>query len=316
MTWVIIITTILSAVTGGGVVYASGDALPGDALYPVKTWVEGVQLSIGSDVKDADLYMDLIQNRVQEMVELKEQGRFDDLDEAVHGYENQTEAMTRLMAGVQAEDPEEALRLRTELEQKLQEQAHLMEALLAEETSADSDQLREQLQAMLQTNTQTRLRINEEDEDENVIPDATEESTGDETSELTEEPEEETSGNGEQTRFQELVNASGDTKNAHFTFMVSNAAQNGVYAEVDGVQYDCSVDGDLVTCDIPDAPATGTICLYNLKDHSLLYSHDYDYDWLDEKEAGSDNGGNQVQGDSSGGSHDSGSGGGGGNGKK
>ena len=39
MTWVIIVTTLLSLVSGAGVVYASNDALPGEALYPVKTWV-------------------------------------------------------------------------------------------------------------------------------------------------------------------------------------------------------------------------------------------------------------------------------------
>ena len=37
MTWVIIVTTIISLISGAGAVYASSDALPGDTLYPVKT---------------------------------------------------------------------------------------------------------------------------------------------------------------------------------------------------------------------------------------------------------------------------------------
>ena len=36
MTWVIIVATILSLISGTGAVYASNDALPGDTLYPVK----------------------------------------------------------------------------------------------------------------------------------------------------------------------------------------------------------------------------------------------------------------------------------------
>ena len=49
MTWVLIVATILSLVSGGGVVYASKDALPGDVLYPVKTWVEDFQETISFD---------------------------------------------------------------------------------------------------------------------------------------------------------------------------------------------------------------------------------------------------------------------------
>jgi len=49
MTWVIIVTTILSLVSGAGAVYASKDALPGDVLYPVKTWVEDFEETSGLD---------------------------------------------------------------------------------------------------------------------------------------------------------------------------------------------------------------------------------------------------------------------------
>ena len=76
--------------------------------------------------------------------------------------------MTQLLAAVQAQDPDEAIRLRTELEQQLQEQARQMQALLEDEEITNGDQTRTQLQEMLQTNTQTRLRINQTAED---IPD-------------------------------------------------------------------------------------------------------------------------------------------------
>jgi hypothetical protein len=40
MTWILIITTLVTLLSGGGIVYTSGDALPGEALYPIKTIVE------------------------------------------------------------------------------------------------------------------------------------------------------------------------------------------------------------------------------------------------------------------------------------
>jgi hypothetical protein len=49
MTWVMIVTMLLSVVTGTGVVLASGDALPGEALYPVKTATEEFQLMLAPD---------------------------------------------------------------------------------------------------------------------------------------------------------------------------------------------------------------------------------------------------------------------------
>ena len=304
MTWVIIITTLLTMVTGTGVVYASGEALPGDALYPVKTLTENVQLALASDEGDAQLTLHLIQTRMEEMQELMAQGREDDLDEAASGYENQTKAMTQLLAAVQAQDPDEAIRLRTELEQQLQDQARQMQALLEDEEITNGDQTRTQLQEMLQTNTQTRLRINQTAEDipDEEIPDEGEdlpEDAGDVSAESLEEPEE-TAGNGNsaQTRSSEFINASGDGQNATFTFQVANAEQLGVYAEIGGARFACSADGDTVTCNIPNATEKGTLNLYCLKDNSFLYSYDYDYDWLGTKEAGSGENGQAQQGGS------------------
>lgn len=310
MTWVIIVTTILSLMTGTGAVFASGDALPGDALYPVKTMMEQVQLAFASDEADAGLYLKFLETRVQEMETLMEQGRFDDLDEIAAGYQNQTQAMAQLMAEIQAENPDEAVKLRTELEQKLQEHASLIEAILDEDSNANGDQVRDQLQEMLQTNTQTRLRIHEEVEDE-LPPEDGEETSGDEPSatEGSDETVDDMNGNGVQVRNSAFVNAGGDAQNATFTFRITNAEQLGVYAELAGSYYSCTADGDLVNCDVPNAVSKGTLKLYCLTDNSLLYSYDYDYDWLGEKESGSS--GNQMQGDGGGdgGDHENGHGG-------
>ena len=55
-----------------------------------------------------------------------------DLDELLDGYQNSAEMMVQAMEKVQSKDPEEALRLRTEITTKLQEQARIMETILDE----------------------------------------------------------------------------------------------------------------------------------------------------------------------------------------
>jgi hypothetical protein len=321
MTWVIIITTLVTMMTGTGVVFASGDALPGDTLYPVKAWTENVQLALASDEGDAQLSLQFAQTRMEELQELLDQERYDDLDEAVSGYETQTQAMTQFMAAVQAQDPDEAVRLRSELELQLQDQARQMQAWLDEEKIANGDQIREQLQEMLQTNTQTRLRINQTADDLPAdLPDSGETDEGGDIpdgADLTAETvdEEVLIGNGAQLRSSEFVNASGDSQNAAFMFRVTNAAQLGVYAEMDGARYACTADGDLVTCNIPNAVEKGTLNLYCLEDNSLLYAYNYDYDWLGTKEAGSGENGQTQQGGSTQGGQDNGQSGSGKGGK-
>lgn len=310
MTWVIIIATVLSVMTGTGVVYASGDALPGEALYPVKMLVEDMQLALASDAADARLLMQFSELRIREMQALAEKGRFDDVEEAAAGYQNQAQTMNQLMAEIQAENPDEATRLRSELEKQLEEQARLMQSWLDEDPQATRDQFTEQLRIMLETNTQTRLRIHEVEvipEEPPIVEDG-ETATDEAAIEATEEP----AGNSEQLRSAEFVQAAGDTQNATFTFRIMNAAQFGVSAELAGERYSCAAEGDLVTCSIPNAAASGVLKLYSKKDGSLLYSHAYDYDWLGEKEPGSGNG-TQSQGEEDGGGQQEGQGGKGGN---
>lgn len=319
MTWIIIVSTLLTMLTGTGVVYASGDALPGDTLYPVKTLTENVQLALASEEGDAALTLHFIQTRMEEMQQLLAQGRTDDLEKAASGYGNQTQAMTQLLAAVQAKDPDEAIRLRTELEQQLQDQARQMQALLDVEATGTGDQAREQVQIMLQTNAQTRLRINQTAEDvpDEVNPDEGEDvpEGGDVSAESLVEDEAVTNGNGAQVRSSEFIHAGGDAQNATFTFRVTDAAQIGVYAELAGARYACQADGDLVTCNIPNAVEKGTLNLYCLEDNSLLYAYNYDYDWLGTKEAGSGENGQTQQGGSEESGHDGDSGGSGKGGK-
>ena len=324
MTWIIVITTLISLASGAGVVLASDEALPGDALFPVKTWVEDVQLALAPDEADARLHLTFSEYRLEEMQALLDAGRHEDVYAAAQGYLKHTELLAQLMPALQAHNPDEAIRLRTELETKLREQARVMEGLLIPNGNANREQLQEHIRTMLQSNTQTRARVNQQvvplPEDPTVV--TTEEPSGSgvqsDASHAGGQAGESGSGNGGQNRQSEFVGASGDEQYALFTFRVGNASQTGVYTLLNGMRYTCQTEGDLVTCGIPKAAKNGNLYLYSLADNSFLYSYSYFYNWLGTKEVTP--AGNQLQGEESGsggsGGDDNGQGGQGGNGKK
>lgn len=313
MTWFIIVTTVLSLLSGAGAVYASNEALPGEFLYPVKTWVEDVQLALSPDSVDANLTGIFSSRRIEELLELIEEGSFDNMDELLGGYQNRTELMTQAMEKVEAKNPEEAIRLRTELEAKLREQARQIETLLEGGVDGDDLPLQVRLRLMLQTNTQTRLRINEEDD--GIVDDPLEPSIEDSGSEV---PVEEDAGdNQEQNKVQNQnrnqVEYTSDElfKNGalYFQFKFADSLAGDVYAEVEGAKYKCSVDSSLVTCDLTGSAGRGKLKLYDMKTHELLYSYDYEHNyaylWEGKKSGGNEN---QERGDSDNGEsgHDSG----------
>jgi len=60
----------------GGTLGASAASLPGDTLYPLKQWTEQAQLSLaGSDTSRAQLQLDLLARRLDEINRLVQQGR-------------------------------------------------------------------------------------------------------------------------------------------------------------------------------------------------------------------------------------------------
>ncbi|MDO9546075.1 MAG: DUF5667 domain-containing protein [Pelolinea sp.] len=295
MTWVVIVTTILSLISGAGAVYASNEALPGDILYPVKMWAENVQLAIAPDDVDMDLYVRFANNRIEEAGELVREGRSEDLGDAVIGYQQRIELLTQAMVHIQAEDPDEAVRLRLELEEKLQAQARLMQSFIEDEEDAEetNDQLCEQIRLMLETNMQLRLRINEV---EDVLPEEPEDLGGDtETAldasalEVTEVEEAGKNGNG-------VPSIEVNDENGTLVVGLDGRGGNGVYAEVNGLRFDCVVDGDTATCNMDGAPQQGNANLYDKQTNQLLYSCPFEFehafDWDGEKNDNGNNGEN------------------------
>jgi len=296
MSWIIIVTTLISLISGGGVVYASGNALPGDVLYPVKTWVEEARLAVASDETDAGLHFQFAETRLAEIAALMEEGELDDVEEALGGYESQVQLMAQTMAKVNAHDPEEAIRLRTDLETKLQDQARLMEDWLAD-LGEEELPLQDRIREMLQTNTQLRERINEvEGGPIEVVEDPGEEETGTEpdmASETTMDTEVEGA---------EIIGKIDANANA-FRFGLNGQGQNGVYAVISGARYECSLDGDTAVCPAFGAPERGSVQLYDQQTHQLLFTYayeyafnfEYDHNWQGEK---NDNGGTGEPGGS------------------
>jgi hypothetical protein len=82
MTIALIVALVLSLV-GGGTAYASLEAIPGDILYPVKIQIEDLQLTATQNQVNEDLYLQLAEERVEEVRALIDQGRYEDIPTAM-----------------------------------------------------------------------------------------------------------------------------------------------------------------------------------------------------------------------------------------
>ena len=87
------IVIALSLLVGGSVAYASANALPGDALYPVKTAIETVQLAVSLDeARDAELHLTFARRRLDEAAALLEKDRPEGVEQALTNYIIQLES--------------------------------------------------------------------------------------------------------------------------------------------------------------------------------------------------------------------------------
>lgn len=86
--WFLIFLVVLSLATGVSVASASNDILPGDVLYPIEAGIENLQLLLTRDPSEnAQLQIELAQERVGEMKQLAEKGRFEDIPQAAMNYQ-------------------------------------------------------------------------------------------------------------------------------------------------------------------------------------------------------------------------------------
>ena len=274
-------------------------------------WTENVQLAIASDDMDMDLYIQFANNRIEEAGELVREGRSEDLGDAVIGYQLRIELLTQAMVHIQAEDPDEAVKLRLDLEEKLQGQARIMQSFIEDEEAAEEtdDQLREQIRLMLETNTQLRNRINDV---EDIPMDEIKDLGVDVATPLDVTALEVNEDEAVKIEDEAANNAGGapsmrvNDETGTLIIGLGGSGGNGVYAEINGSRYDCVVESGTAACSTIGAPQKGNVNIYDRQTNQFLYSYsyefeyafDYDYEWEGEKNDNGNTGGQEKDNES------------------
>src|SRR5512139_2653057 len=97
-------TTLMAAIVlvvflfggAGATAFAARSALPGDALYPVKTSLEQTRVALsGSAYAQAQLNMRFAELRLQELNTLVGEGRYGDIDQVAREFEQHIQAALR-----------------------------------------------------------------------------------------------------------------------------------------------------------------------------------------------------------------------------
>ena len=114
---------------GGGTVYASAHALPGDTLYPLKTTLEDLRLSVASEEMETILYEQLAERRVNEIQALLETGREDEIVIAIARYEETLLGANLLLENANPGDSEWAKQKADHLEQQIGKHIQVLMAL-------------------------------------------------------------------------------------------------------------------------------------------------------------------------------------------
>lgn len=113
--------------------FASQSALPGDALYPVKTRLEQTQVSLANDAyKRARLYLEFAQRRLDEITELLAQGRTNDVEFASNEFENYIQNVMVASQIVQLADDARSAELNRLVSQALLDYASALKSVLVE----------------------------------------------------------------------------------------------------------------------------------------------------------------------------------------
>lgn len=111
--------------------YAAQSALPGDALYPVKTSLEQTQISLANDAyNQAQLNLEFAQRRLDEIKELLSQGRTNDIDFASSEFEFYIQEAMMASQLVQSTDPERGAELNSLVSQALLDYASALRTVL------------------------------------------------------------------------------------------------------------------------------------------------------------------------------------------
>lgn len=132
---------------GGAALAASQSAMPDEALYPVKTWSEQVQLQLAGDDEEKIQLMNAFTIRRMEEIRTMLQAGKQIPEPVMTRLEQQLQYMLRLAAGQSEDKSEQAL---LQIHNQLQNQTQLMQQLQLGEGDAEGEMTQERVRAMLE----------------------------------------------------------------------------------------------------------------------------------------------------------------------
>jgi hypothetical protein len=127
----IIIVVVMLFGGASATAYASQSALPGDALYPLKTSLEQTQATLARDAySQAQIYMQFAQRRLDEISELIQEGRYADVEVASGEFEYHIQQAIVALQTVMEGDAERGAVLSQEISQALLDYALTLKTVL------------------------------------------------------------------------------------------------------------------------------------------------------------------------------------------
>jgi Domain of unknown function (DUF5667)/Domain of unknown function (DUF5666) len=127
---------------------AAQGALPGDALYPVKTGLEQTQVRLtGDTARQASLYLLFAERRLDEISGLIAAGRYQEIDQASQEFERQLQNALEALQTVAVEDPAQADELARQITAALTRCSAELSSLLSEAPAAVQPAVQQALQA-------------------------------------------------------------------------------------------------------------------------------------------------------------------------
>jgi hypothetical protein len=117
----------------GATAYAAQGALPGDALYSLKTGIEATQVRLSRDAaRQAQLHLNFAERRLDEIASLIAEGRFDDIGTATNEFEAHVQQAINALDVVSAGDPQRAKALALNISSALSRYSQILRGMLTE----------------------------------------------------------------------------------------------------------------------------------------------------------------------------------------
>jgi hypothetical protein len=134
MAIMIVFLAVFILIVGGttATVSAARNALPGDALYRIKTGWEQTQARTAADEYErAQMYLQFAQRRLDEISALIDEGRYSNIRLAVDEFEFHIQQALESLGVLATRDPQRAHELTTQISQALSRYATILTALLS-----------------------------------------------------------------------------------------------------------------------------------------------------------------------------------------